>query len=102
MYCFPKWIKFAVKQTNTKKVLENWKKYWKSQGILSVRKSGNPDCIELFSISEIISAAALEIEREEERKKFLTSYAVASSPSRKRRRVELKESHEHNSEGKGR
>ena len=32
MYCFLKWIKFSVKQTNTKKILENWKKYWKSQG----------------------------------------------------------------------
>ena len=30
------------------KLLKNtgkWKKYWKSQGILSVRKSGNPDCV---------------------------------------------------------
>ena len=34
------------KETKTlKKILENWKKYWKSQGILSVRKSGNPDDI---------------------------------------------------------
>ena len=32
VYCFLKWIKFSVKQTNTKKILENWKKYWKSQG----------------------------------------------------------------------
>ena len=32
MHCFLKWIKFSVKQTNTKKILENWKKYWKSQG----------------------------------------------------------------------
>ena len=46
MYCFLKWIKFSVKQTNTKKntgklekILE---KSGKSQGNLSVRKSGNP------------------------------------------------------------
>ena len=71
-------------------------------GIQNKRENATCNCIELFSISEIISAAALEIEREEERKKLLTSYAVASSPSRKRRCVELKESHEHNSEGKGR
>ena len=28
------------------------KKYWKSQGILSVRKSGNPDWMFLFSRSK--------------------------------------------------
>ena len=46
MYCLLKWIKFSVKKTNTKEILENWKKILeksgKSQGILSVRKSGNP------------------------------------------------------------
>ena len=30
------------KKQNIKKYWENGKKYWKSQGILSVRKSGNP------------------------------------------------------------
>ena len=33
MYYLLKWIKFSVKKKQ---------KYWKSQGILSVRKSGNP------------------------------------------------------------
>ena len=31
------------KENRTLKILENWKKYWKSQGILSTRKSGNPE-----------------------------------------------------------
>ena len=34
--------KVLVKKQNTKKILENWKKHWKSQRILSVWKSGNP------------------------------------------------------------
>ena len=34
---------FSVKKYNIKKILENGKKYWKSQGILSVQKSGNPE-----------------------------------------------------------
>ena len=38
-------IKFSVKKTITEKILENGEKYWKSQGILSVRKSGNPDTL---------------------------------------------------------
>ena len=50
----------------------------------------------------MISAAAIEIEREEERKNLLVSYAVESSPSRKRRRIELKGKREHNSDDKGR
>ena len=33
---------FILKKLSIKKILENAKKYWKSQGILSVRKSGNP------------------------------------------------------------
>ena len=34
---------FSKENKTLKKILENWKKkYWKSQGILSVRKSGNP------------------------------------------------------------
>ena len=32
---------FSLKK-NIKKILEKWQKYWKSQGILSGRKSGNP------------------------------------------------------------
>ena len=40
-----KWVKFSVKKNKTlKKYWKNGKRYWKSQGILSVRKSGNPDC----------------------------------------------------------
>ena len=35
-------LNFQLKKQNIKKILENGKKYWKSQGILSVRKSGNP------------------------------------------------------------
>ena len=34
---------FSLKKNIKKKILEKWQKYWKSQGILSVRKSGNPD-----------------------------------------------------------
>ena len=34
---------FSLKIIDIKKILENGKKYWKSQGILSVQKSGNPD-----------------------------------------------------------
>ena len=34
---------FSLKKLNIKKILENGKKYWKSQGILSVQKSWNPD-----------------------------------------------------------
>ena len=37
MHFLVKWIKFSVKKKN-----KTFKKYWKSQGILSVRKSGNP------------------------------------------------------------
>ena len=42
-----KWIKFSVKKNKTlkKKYWKNGQKYWKSQGILSVRKSGNPEKI---------------------------------------------------------
>ena len=36
-------MKFLVKKIKHKKILENGKKYWKSQGNLSARKSGNPD-----------------------------------------------------------
>ena len=36
-------IKFSVKKQSLKKILDNGKKYWKSQGILSVWKSGNPE-----------------------------------------------------------
>ena len=32
----------SLKKKTFKKILENGKKYWKSQGILSVRKNGNP------------------------------------------------------------
>ena len=31
---------FSLKEQDIKKILEKWKKYWKSSGILSVRKSG--------------------------------------------------------------
>ena len=34
---------FSKENKTLKKYLENWKKYWKSQGILSFRKSGNPE-----------------------------------------------------------
>ena len=34
-------ISFQFKKQNTEKYWRNRKKYWKSQGILSVRKSGN-------------------------------------------------------------
>ena len=45
VYYLPKWIKFSVKKKqNIKKYWKNGKKYWKSQGILSVWKSGNPVC----------------------------------------------------------
>ena len=40
---FVKMDQVFSKENKTLKILENWKKYWKSQGILSVRKSGNPD-----------------------------------------------------------
>ena len=43
---FAKMDQVFSKENNTKKILENWKKILeksgKSQGILSVRKSGNP------------------------------------------------------------
>ena len=44
MYCvsFVKWIKFSVKKQNFKNKLEKWKKYWKSEAILSVRKKWEP------------------------------------------------------------
>ena len=43
MHFLVKWIKFSVKKNKTlKKYWENGKKYLKSQGILSVRKSENP------------------------------------------------------------
>ena len=43
MHFLVKWIKFSVKKKqNIKKILGNGKKYLKSQGILSVRKSENP------------------------------------------------------------
>ena len=32
MHYLLKWIKFSVKKQNIKKILENGKKYWKSQG----------------------------------------------------------------------
>ena len=34
---------FSLKKQNIKKYWKNGKKYWKNQGILSVRKSGNPE-----------------------------------------------------------
>ena len=40
---------FSKENKTLKKILENWKKYWKSQGILSVRKSGNPDISRMHS-----------------------------------------------------
>ena len=36
---FAKMIKFSVEKKNIKKVLKMGKKYWKSQGILSIRKT---------------------------------------------------------------
>ena len=40
---FAKMDKVFSKENKTlKKILEIGKKYWKNQGILSVRKSGNP------------------------------------------------------------
>ena len=36
---------FSKENKILKKILENWEKYWKSQGILSVQKSGNPDSL---------------------------------------------------------
>ena len=48
-----KLIKFSVKKQNIKKILEKWQKILeksgKSQGILSVRKSGNPAYMYLSS-----------------------------------------------------
>ena len=42
---FAKMDQISVKKKqNIKKILENGKRYWQSQGILSVQKSGNPDC----------------------------------------------------------
>ena len=52
LYYLFKWIKFSVK-----KYWKIGKKYWKSQGILSVRKSGNHDnCsfLQKFSTASII------------------------------------------------
>ena len=46
MHYLLKWIKFSVKKNKTlKKYWKNGKRYWKSQGILSVQKSGNPGVI---------------------------------------------------------
>ena len=43
MHFLVEWIKFSVKKNKTlNKYWKNGQKYWKSQGILSVRKSGNP------------------------------------------------------------
>ena len=39
---FAKMDQVFSKENKTIKNTGNWKKYWKSQGILSVRKSGNP------------------------------------------------------------
>ena len=47
-------IKFSVKKQSLKKILENGKKYWKSQGILSVRKSGNPELIQVWNSDMIL------------------------------------------------
>ena len=41
VYYLLKWRKFSVKKQNIKKYWKNGNKYWKSQGILSVWKSGN-------------------------------------------------------------
>ena len=48
---------FSKENKTLKKILENWKKYWKSQGILSVRKSGNP---ELKSFSSLLTSSDLK------------------------------------------
>ena len=40
---FAKMDQVFSKENKTQKILENWKKYWKSPGIVSVRKSGNPE-----------------------------------------------------------
>ena len=46
---------FGLKKKNIKKILENGKKYWKSQGILSVQKSGNPGCLPIDFFSDLWS-----------------------------------------------
>ena len=44
MHFLVKWTKFSVKKNKTlKKYWKNGQKFWKSRGILSVRKSGNPE-----------------------------------------------------------
>ena len=51
-----KWIKFSVKkkQNIKKNTGKNGKKYWKSQGILSVRKSGNPVSATLVDYIKVV------------------------------------------------
>ena len=49
---------FSLKKLSIKKILENGKKYWKSQGILSVRKSGNPACGEHVACHCLVRAPA--------------------------------------------
>ena len=56
MHYLLKWIKFSVKKKqNIKRILEKWQKILeksgKSQGILSVRKSGNPEIITFTEIT---------------------------------------------------
>ena len=50
MYYLLNLLQFLVKKRIIEKMLENGKKYWKSQGILSVRKSGNHESNLPFSL----------------------------------------------------
>ena len=45
---------FSLKIIDIKKILENGKKYWKSQGILSVQKSGNPVYNESVTFDDLL------------------------------------------------
>ena len=50
---------FSLKKTEHEKILENGKKYWKSQGILSVQRSGNPDFSKGIKYSKMLTLMLL-------------------------------------------
>ena len=63
---------FSKENKTLKKYWKIEEKYWKSQGILSVRKGGNPDCCHFYCQDLItIPTPALEKDKESVIKSFL-------------------------------
>ena len=50
---------FSLKKKTIKKYWKNGKRYWKSQGILSERKSGNPVVLFLPTLQDNINNTGL-------------------------------------------